>query len=169
MPGAGCLQTRVKQCGCRTWAGFGASLRLSHCPGEQSLLLPDTKGSRRAGSRVTARSPGLGEWRKLGNMGGFHSPLLQGCSEIFTHGALHPKIPPKKLISPGSSATTESFLNRSLTEQGFESSFMPPFANSCKERPLGEWKNRRRIFFPVLRLESMLLNTEVLMVGKRNT
>lgn len=34
---------------------------------------------------------------------------------------------------------------------------MPPFANRHKERPLGEWENQRRIFLPVLRLESMLL------------
>lgn len=141
------MQTRAKQCGGRTWAGSGASLRLSHCPGEQSLLLPDTKGQRRAGSRVRAESPGLGEWRKLGKTGGFHSPLLQGCSQIGTHGAPHPKIPSQKIIFQGSSATTESFLNGSLTEQGFGSSFMPPFANSHKERPLGEWENQRSFFF----------------------
>lgn len=63
----------------------------------------------------------------------------------------------KKFISPGSSATTDSFLNGSLAEQGFGSNFMPPFANSRKERPLGGWENQRRIFLPVLRLESMLL------------
>lgn len=34
---------------------------------------------------------------------------------------------------------------------------MPPFANSSKERPLGGWENQRKIFLPVLRLESMSL------------
>lgn len=89
------MQARAKQCGCRTWAGSGASLRLSHCPGEQSLLLPDSKGLGRAGSGVRARSPGLGEWRRLGEMGGFHSPLPQGCSWVRAQGALHPKNPQK--------------------------------------------------------------------------
>lgn len=94
---------------------------------------------------------------KVGKHGWVSQPTAAGMLRNTHTWSSAPQNSPQKLIYPGSSATTEGFLNGSLTEQEFGSGFMPPFANSCKERPSGEWENRRRIFLPVLRLESMLL------------
>lgn len=121
--------------------------------------IPAPAGQQRQQGESQGSWAGSGE--KAGKDGWVSQPT-HCCRDVheYTHMELCTPKFPKKLISPGSTATTGSFLTGSLTERGFGCSFMPPFANSHKERPLGEWENQRRTFFSCFKVGINVINTQ---------